>query len=69
MNMLDTDTINTLSAAPSKSEIMKNLKKVKNTSPGNDKIEYLHLKLLDKKSLLLETICKAVHRIGIPACW
>ena len=58
-----------LSAPPTKSEIMKKLKKAKNTSPGKDKIEYLHLKLLDKKALSLETIFKAVHRIGIPACW
>ena len=58
-----------LSAPPSKSEIMKKLKKAKNTSPGKDKIEYLHLKLLDKKCLLLEKIFKAVHIIVIPACW
>ena len=58
-----------LSASPTNSKIMKKLKNAKNTSPEKDEIEYLYPKLLDKKELLLETIFKDVHRIGIPACW
>ena len=57
-NTLDTDEINMLSAPPTKSEIMKKLKKAKNTSPGKDKIEYLHLKLLDKKHYYLKQYSK-----------
>ena len=50
-NTLGTDEINMLSDPPTKSEIMKKLKKAKNTSPGKDKIEYLHLKLLEKSTI------------------
>ena len=57
-NTLDTDDINMLSAPPTKLEIMKKLKKAKNTSPGKDKIGYLHLKLLDKKHYYLKQYSK-----------
>ena len=40
-----------------------------NTFQRNDKIEYIQLKLLDSKVLLLEIIFEAVHRIGIPLWW
>ena len=53
----------------SESEIINKLKGTTNTFQRNDKIEYIQLKLLDSKVLLLEIIFEAVHRIGIPLWW
>ena len=46
-------------------EITFRQKKAKNNSPGPDKLEYLHLKLIDNNGALLEAIFSAVHRLGI----
>ena len=58
-----------LSAPPSRKEILEKLKRSRNTAPGKDKLEFVHIKLVDKKALLLSFIFKAVHRLGIPASW
>lgn len=46
-------------------EIQLTLSKASNTSPAQDKIEYLHMRRADKNDKLLHVIFDAVNRIGI----
>ena len=45
------------------------LSRATNTTPGEDQLEYRHLRLLDPRGLLLEIIFSVVWRIGIPEMW
>ena len=54
--------------APSKSEIINKLIKIKNTVPGKYYIQYINLKLLDSKSIFLDAIFEAIQRIWIALC-
>ena len=36
--------IDVISSSPSREEIFRNLSKAKNTAPGKDKLEYIHIK-------------------------
>ncbi|RUS69487.1 hypothetical protein EGW08_022755 [Elysia chlorotica] len=58
-----------LQSPPSADEILRRLKKTVNTSPGMDKIEWRHLKAIDRTGSLLQTVLSAVHTWGIPSSW
>ena len=63
------DQLSELNSPPTSAEIAQRLSRASNTSPGEDKLEYRHLRLLDPKGLLLEIIFSVVWRIGIPETW
>ena len=54
---------------PSCLEIASRLSRASNTAPGEDKLEYRHLRLLDPKGRLLETIYEKVWSLGLPDSW
>ena len=54
---------------PSCLEIGRRLSRASNTAPGEDKLEYRHLRLLDPQGRLLETIFDKVWSLGIPDSW
>jgi len=59
-----------LSSPPSADEISAKLSKVKNTSPGEDLVEYRHLKAADSSGTLLQAVYTAVFNIGqVPSQW
>jgi len=58
-----------LDSPPSSNDIEIRLRRASNTSPGPDKLEYHHLRLLDSRGYLLEKIFAAVWRLGIPDIW
>ena len=58
-----------LVSPPTSKEIEARLLRANNTSPGIDKLEYRHLRLLDSKGHLLEKIFATVWTIGIPDIW
>ena len=66
---LDSRQNSVLQSPPTRKEITYRLKKAKNNSPGPDKLEYLHLKLIDNNGTLIEAIFAAVHQLGIPRTW
>ena len=66
---LEAEELETLNSPPSKEEIEWKLRKATNTAPGNDKLEYRHLRALDPKGYLLENLYAAVWRLGIPKQW
>ena len=45
---------------------VQNLRKVNINDLVPDKIEYIHLKPIDKSSLLMISLLRAIHRIRIP---
>ena len=49
--------------------IFQKLRKLKNNTPGTDKIEYIHLKLIYRSGLLMVSILGAVHKLGISKLW
>lgn len=63
------DQIDYLNRPPSREEIQMKLRKATNTAPGEDGLEYRHLRSLDPLGLLLEAIYATVWRIGIPTAW
>ena len=38
----------------------------KNTLPGKDKLEYIHIKSIDKRCILMYEILKEVYSVGKP---
>ena len=58
-----------LDRPPTRAEIEYKLAKAANTAPGADGVEYRHLRALDPRGLLLETMYQAVWRVGIPSSW
>ena len=58
-----------LGSPPTREEIATKLAKATNTTPGNDGVEYRHLRAMDPRGLVLEAMYDAVWRIGIPPCW
>ena len=58
-----------LAGPPRKEEVLRKLLNATNTSPGNDRIEYRHIKMLDPNCCLLETIYDVVWTLGIPRQW
>ena len=63
------DQLTYLNLPPTREEIEGKLSRAKNTAPGNDGIEYRHLRALDPKGHLLEVIYCTVCKIGIPEIW
>ena len=63
------DQLSFLDHPPSKVEIANRLRRAVNTAPGQDRLEYRHLRKLDPEGLLLERIYGAVWRFGIPDSW
>ena len=66
---LSEDQLTFLNQPPTREEIEGKLIRAKNTSPGNDGIEYRHLRVLDPKCQLLEIIFHMVWKLGIPDSW
>ena len=64
-----TEEIDVISSWPSREEISRKLSKLKNTSPGKDKLEYIHIKSIDKRCILMYEILKAVYSVGKPMSW
>ena len=58
-----------LNTPPNKTEIAQKLKRAVNTAPGEDKLEYRHIKALDPHGRLLEVLYAAVWKLGIPGQW
>ena len=58
-----------LNEPPISEEIESKLARAANTAPGSDGVEYRHLRSLDPRGLVLESMFSAVWRIGIPPCW
>ncbi|GFO00257.1 reverse transcriptase [Plakobranchus ocellatus] len=58
-----------LESFPTRDEIQRRLRKITKTSPGQDRIEWRHLKAVDPTGDLLTTVLGAVHALGIPSSW
>ncbi|GFO31258.1 reverse transcriptase [Plakobranchus ocellatus] len=54
---------------PTCDEIQRRLRKTTNTSPGQDRIEWGHLKTVDPTGDLLTAVLGAVHALGISSSW
>ena len=65
----DEDQVAYLDRPPSRDEILIKLTRATNTAPGQDGLEYRHLRSLDPQAHLLEAMFEAVWRIGIPTAW
>ena len=65
----DDEDLQFLDSPPTAKEIFWKLKNAKNTSPGSDKIEYIHLRKADKKGMVLEQIYAGIWRFGLPEEW
>jgi hypothetical protein len=65
----DDEVLRQLDSPPTREEIATKLAKATNTAPGNDGVEYRHLRAMDPRGLVLEAMYDAVWRIGIPPCW
>ena len=63
------DHLQDLDTPPTRAEIRQKLARAKNTAPGEDRLEYIHLRALDPEGVLLEAIFDAVWRLGIPEAW
>ena len=60
-----TDEIDIISSSPSGEEIFRKLSMAKNTSPEKDKLDYIHIKSINIRCILMYEILTAVHKIGI----
>ena len=69
METPDNDHAEYLNRPPTANEIYWKLKHAKNTSPGSDKIEYIHLRKADKRGLILEQIYAGIWKFGLPEEW
>jgi hypothetical protein len=66
----DDDISRQLNGPPVSDEIAAKLARASNTAPGDDRVEYRHLRALaDPRGFVLEAMYAAVWRIGIPPCW
>ena len=63
--MTDVDQEIYLQSSPPMKYIIQKLRKVMNNDPGLDKIECVHLKLIDKSGLLMESILGAAHSLEL----
>ena len=58
-----------LQSPPSADEVLRRLRRTINTSPGMDRVEWRHLKVINRTGSLLQTVLSAVHVLGIPSSW
>ena len=63
------EELEALQSPPSADEVLGRLRRTVNTSPGMDRIEWRHLKVIDRTGSLLQTVLSAVHALGIPSSW
>ena len=65
----DDSQTETLLSPPTRKEILYKLRRVSNTAPGHDKLEYRHLQKCDPSGRLLEALFRVVHEMGVPSSW
>ena len=66
---MDEETGSLIARAPTREEIADRLRRVTNTAPGRDEIEYRHLRTVDPDGTLLEILFSRVWQLGIPTSW
>ena len=65
----DESQTETLLSPPTRKEILNKLRRVSNTAPGHDKLEYRHLQKCDPSGRLIEALFRVVHELGVPSSW